>query len=458
MKAFLPALSGALLLLLPSASGQEQQPAPDPAARYAEAAGSVDADLRAELAKLAALRERIAAERPPLALEAERVATELRTKRRQAELAGQKTEALRAELEKREREVRVWRDEHTYIRSLLDDYRGQAAKQLSLAELERLTAPADSRGMKALLDLLEQGAGRMEAARGGRVLEGKVVAPDGIARNGTFVQVGPVEWFLSQDEQLAGLAVGRPGLQAEVAPRTGDAGVLSALAEGKAARPAFDPTLGTALALQAANPGLIEHLYAGGLWMIPILLLGLIATLAGCAKWIQILGIREIKPALIREVLASLHSGNPDEARRKLEGVRHPARALLARGVEVSGQPHELVEEAIYEQYVAAQPSLQRGLPFIAIAAGAAPLFGLLGTVTGMIHTFQLIQIFGSGNARSLASGISEALITTEYGLIVAIPALILHAFLSRKVKGILGTMEMASLAFLNGLKSKPAS
>jgi biopolymer transport protein ExbB len=106
----------------------------------------------------------------------------------------------------------------------------------------------------------------------------------------------------------------------------------------------------------------------------------------------------------------------------------------------------------MFETFLEEQPALQRGLPFIAIASATAPLLGLLGTVTGMIETFRLINLFGTSDARNLASGISEALVTTEFGLIVAIPALILHALLSRKVQGIKATMEMASLAFLNGI------
>jgi len=69
-----------------------------------------------------------------------------------------------------------------------------------------------------------------------------------------------------------------------------------------------------------------------------------------------------------------------------------------------------------------------------------------------------LINIFGTGDAKSLSSGISEALVTTEFGLVVAIPALILHALLSRKIRGILSTMEMASIAYINGLKSRHQS
>ena len=70
-----------------------------------------------------------------------------------------------------------------------------------------------------------------------------------------------------------------------------------------------------------------------------------------------------------------------------------------------------------------------------------------------MIHTFKLINVFDTGDAKSLSSGISEALVTTEFGLVVAIPALIMHALLSRKISGILSATEMASIAYVNGLK-----
>jgi biopolymer transport protein ExbB len=89
-------------------------------------------------------------------------------------------------------------------------------------------------------------------------------------------------------------------------------------------------------------------------------------------------------------------------------------------------------------------------LPFIAVTAAASPLLGLLGTVTGMIHTFELINLFGTGDPRRLASGISEALITTEFGLFVAIPALLAHALLARRAQSILARMEKLGVAFVN--------
>ena len=77
---------------------------------------------------------------------------------------------------------------------------------------------------------------------------------------------------------------------------------------------------------------------------------------------------------------------------------------------------------------------LRRNLSLVAILAAVAPLLGLLGTVTGMITTFNVISIFGTGNARAMAEGISEALITTQSGLLVAIPGLFMSNYLARRI------------------------
>ena len=99
------------------------------------------------------------------------------------------------------------------------------------------------------------------------------------------------------------------------------------------------------------------------------------------------------------------------------------------------------MKEILFEKILEAQPRLERFLPFIAVTAAASPLLGLLGTVTGMITTFSQIRISGNSDINSLASGISEALVTTKFGLIAAIPALVLHALLSRRVQGLLAGM-----------------
>jgi biopolymer transport protein ExbB len=92
---------------------------------------------------------------------------------------------------------------------------------------------------------------------------------------------------------------------------------------------------------------------------------------------------------------------------------------------------------------------LNRWLPFIAVTAACAPLLGLLGTVTGIISTFKLMTVFGSGDVKMLSSGISEALITTEFGLYIAIPSVMMHAFLSRKAKRLGDRMEQIAIRFM---------
>jgi biopolymer transport protein ExbB len=123
---------------------------------------------------------------------------------------------------------------------------------------------------------------------------------------------------------------------------------------------------------------------------------------------------------------------------------------MLLAGAQHLGEPRQLVEEVMFERVLSTRLRLQSWLPFVAICATSAPLLGLLGTVTGIMNTFTLMTVHGTGDPKTLSSGISEALITTETGLVVAIPSLLLHAFLSRRARGIVDEMEKAAVAFVN--------
>ncbi len=89
---------------------------------------------------------------------------------------------------------------------------------------------------------------------------------------------------------------------------------------------------------------------------------------------------------------------------------------------------------------------LERHLALIGVLAAVAPLLGLLGTVTGMMATFDIISTFGTGNARAMAGGISEALITTQTGLLVAIPGLYMHGFLVKRAEGLKGRIASTGI------------
>jgi len=94
-------------------------------------------------------------------------------------------------------------------------------------------------------------------------------------------------------------------------------------------------------------------------------------------------------------------------------------------------------------------PPISRGLSFLKISAAVAPLLGLLGTVTGMIITFQAITLFGAGDPKLMAGGISQALVTTVLGLVVAIPTLLLHNLVNSKANKITQIIEQEAVALV---------
>jgi biopolymer transport protein ExbB len=114
-------------------------------------------------------------------------------------------------------------------------------------------------------------------------------------------------------------------------------------------------------------------------------------------------------------------------------------------------EKRRVLEEAIFEKLVAIKPRLDRFLPFLALTAAAAPLMGLLGTVLGIIKTFKAMALYGTGNAKAFSAGISEALITTAEGLIVAIPVLVIHGLLKSYAKGRFSEFEGIGIALVNG-------
>jgi biopolymer transport protein ExbB len=455
MKRFLPGLFLSLFAVLSSA--QDSTPVVDETSAYRDAAASIDEDLRTALDELAKVRAAIALEKPALAAESNQIAAELREQRRRYDLARVTREEAESEFEKTGITLKIWKDEKQYIESLFLDFQKTRLAtggpfrpdpaQLSLADLS---------SQLALIDSVLAEVGSESAVQ---TIPGEAVTGNGTIAPGTFVKAGPVLWFLGEQRKESGLVTEGPDLL----PLLVDAGIppesIEALLQGGTSSIAFDPTLGSAIALQESESSLLEHIQQGGFWIYPILLLAAIALIAALLKWIQLSKIREFGAGEVQHIIDALHRREAGEARAIAERIHHPARELLNRGIdEIERSPNasrDDIEEALFEKFLEATPPLQRGLPLIAIASATAPLLGLLGTVTGMIETFRLINVFGTGDAKSLASGISEALVTTEFGLIVAIPALILHALLSRKVQGIKASLEMTSLAFLNGIKGK---
>jgi biopolymer transport protein ExbB len=204
--------------------------------------------------------------------------------------------------------------------------------------------------------------------------------------------------------------------------------------------------------IETLDETVTEHILRGGPVVWPILGLAAAALMAAIGKWISLSHVPSPSRKRIDPLLQCVEEGRLDAAKEAAAGIRGPTGEMLAAGVALIGKPVELLEEVMYERVLVTRLKVQRLLPFIAISAAAAPLLGLLGTVTGIISTFKLITVFGTGDVKTLSGGISEALITTELGLIAAIPALLLHAYLSRKAKGITDRMEQSALSLVNGV------
>ena len=109
----------------------------------------------------------------------------------------------------------------------------------------------------------------------------------------------------------------------------------------------------------------------------------------------------------------------------------------------------ETLEMKLGEAVLKELPSLNRFLNFLKIIAVAAPLLGLLGTVTGMINTFQAITLFGTGDPKTMAGGISQALVTTVQGLCVAIPTVFLHSICSTRAKAVVHMLQEQSAGLI---------
>lgn len=439
------------------------------AASLDDAMDSAKADLQEALEEYAAVQEQIKDEQIPLARELNTLKSELREKRREAERAQRLKDNSTIDLNALANRVSKRQEQLDYVANLVADFGERFSRDISLPEqqlyaeeIERFTeamnAPrADEQLGKSrrLLDqsfMLSVSIGRFKELAGGRGFAGEAVVSNGEVEEGKFLLLGPTDYFASTASEEAGVALKAGLLPPVISLGSGlDTVIRETVLAGEGDLP-VDPTLGSALAMASQEETLWEHIQKGGIWIWPILFFAFLATVTAIFKVFEIYSVKMPRPGSLHDILKALNDGDKNKAMELAKAVNGPAQGMLVDAVEHSGESKELVEEVMYERMLEVQPRLERLLPFIAVTAATAPLMGLLGTVTGMINTFKLITIFGTGDAKQLSSGISEALVTTEFGLIVAIPALIMHALLNRRAQGVMANMERMAVAFVNGL------
>ncbi len=189
----------------------------------------------------------------------------------------------------------------------------------------------------------------------------------------------------------------------------------------------IDPSQGKLLAMLTEKPLLNEHVQSGGIVGYIILTLGALGAMLIFYRFIYLWLIQK----QIMRQLANIDS--PQES--------NPLGRIMLTAIS-SQANHSQLEYELDEAILKEVTPLERGHGFLKVLTGVAPLLGLLGTITGMIETFQLMSLYGTGDAKLMSSGISQALVTTALGLIVAIPLLFGHNIITTRSKRIVHLLD----------------
>jgi len=192
----------------------------------------------------------------------------------------------------------------------------------------------------------------------------------------------------------------------------------------------LDGTRGGILALLVESPTIKDRINQGGIVGYCIIGLGIFGLLIAFVRWIGL-------SSASRKVSAQLKSDTAS--------TDNPLGRVLAAYESNSNADTETIELKLSEAALKEMPGLTKGLLFIKVISVVAPLMGLLGTVTGMIKTFQVITLFGAGDPKMMAGGISQALMTTVLGLVVAIPMVLIHTLVSGQSRKIINILQSQS-------------
>ncbi|MDP0492186.1 MAG: MotA/TolQ/ExbB proton channel family protein [Verrucomicrobiota bacterium JB023] len=410
-----------------------------------------------------ALQQAIATMEVPLVEEVEGLEQQLREKEQELKTLEAKEDSLDESQRRLDSELASRKGEFAYTTETIDGYskgllnRLQAAEvQLYKDDVERLRNAAteeDNLAEEIVLRLegLKLGARRLQEAAGGRRFDGQgLVGSDYV--NGEFAVLGPVGYFAAKGKEIGGLT----GLVQEKTPAIAvfedeKGPLVKQFVEAGSGVLPIDATGGKALKAVQETPTLADRMADGGYVGYAIIGLGCVAILIALFKLLEINLFRIPTRRTINEILDDLLAGDREKAMAKAKDLQGFTGVMVQAGVENFHERRRILEDALLEKLSAIQPRLERFLPFLALVAAAAPMMGLLGTVLGIMQTFDAMAIYGTGNAQNFSKGIGAALVTTAQGLVVAIPVIVIHGMLKSLARGRFDKAQGVALAILNG-------
>lgn len=369
-----------------------------------------------------------------------------------------------------EREVEARKTDFNYTTGILSQYSKALVTRFHPAENQKYLSQInefDQRAASSIdnpsaelaerLKVLELGINRVGDLAGGFAFEGKVLRNGSQSIEGQLLVVGPSVFFATKDGSFEGVATFAEtgtALPTVVAIESSKGQIAKALNQKSGDLP-FDGSMGKAIEVEAAKGTLMDTIKAGGYVGHAILALGAISFLIAGFKVFEVTRFKVPSRRVLNLILDDLLASRNEEAMKKASAIGGAAGEMICVGVERFHEKRRVLEEALFEKMLSIKPRLERFLPFLALTAAAGPLMGLLGTVLGIIKTFEAMALYGSGNTKNFTTGISEALITTAEGLIVAIPVLVIHGLLKSMTKAKFGEIEGAAIALINGTTEK---
>lgn len=281
--------------------------------------------------------------------------------------------------------------------------------------------------------------------------KGKFFAPDGRELSGTLVKIGQIASYGITDSVAGALAPagdGRLKLWNQTPSTDSARGVLSGAAPDRL-RIFLYETLDKGVE-EKKDKTVVEVIEDGGVIGWVIVAIGLIAVLMAILRAFFLMRSVSNTGQLVEAIAPLVRKHQYKEAIEICDRQKSAAGRVLKATLKHINRPREELEDIISESILHETPQVDRFGSSIMVIAAVAPLLGLLGTVTGMIATFDIITEFGTGNPKLLSSGISVALVTTELGLIVAIPALMVGNLLSAWAESIKDEMDRSALHITN--------
>ena len=416
----------------------------------ASASAKAQADLDAALKELTATREKIAGEKVPLSQALSSAEDQLAIARKQLETAQRTRDLRNLDQSSLKAEIKQREEENMYMLNLLNEFgrnfgdkglhiserKGHREKlDLAKAAHENTTASREDKYQHSFA-VVEAALTRLEDLMGGVTYSGVALDAKGGLVEGKFAQVGPMVLFSNPDGSVAGFASEAKGSKEPVVKGAEHSKIFgqsfAALTSGQEGVIPSDFTMGQALRNLNNKNSIVRTFIHGGPIMWPMLFVAIAAVIVSLERTLFIFTEnRRRNESQVEQIFSLVEKGDRPGAIR----VAESSTDYVARVLGFALAHAELsISQAISKASALEIQRFTRGLPILDTIITAAPLLGLLGTVTGMMNTFSMMGGDELGAPAAITGGIAEGLIATAFGLLIAIACLFPNSYLNAKV------------------------